>query len=112
MPYHRLSHFDFHQRVAQTAGTSILFFTNEGCGSCRRWKELLQRYSADNAVTVFEVDAGLDQGLTQEFAVWVLPSLFLFADGRYHAPLQCDAQASKLHDTLLATLAEAAQEPP
>lgn len=112
MPYHRLNRFDFHQRVAQTAGTSILFFTNEGCGSCRRWKEILHAYAADNAVTVFEVDAGFDQGLTREFAVWVLPSLFLFADGRYHAPLHSEAQTSKLHDAVLAALADAAQEPP
>lgn len=112
MPYHRLKRFDFHQRVAQTPGTSILFFTNEGCGSCRRWKELLQTYSADNAVTIFEVDAGFDQGLTQEFAVWILPSLFLFNNGRYHAPLQSEAHASKLREALTFALAQSPQEPP
>lgn len=112
MPYERLTRFDFHQRIARTPGVGLLFFTNEGCGSCRRWKELLQRYSADHPLTVLEVDAGFDQGLTREFAVYVLPSLFVFKDGHYHAPLHSEAHPTKLHDALTAVLARPAQDPP
>ncbi len=111
VPYHRLQHFDFHQRVAHTPGTSILFFTNEGCGNCKRWKEVLQNYP-DGDITVFEVDAAIDQGLTREFAVFFLPTLFLFRAGHYHCPLQSEAHPEKLREAIAKALAQPAQEPP
>lgn len=112
MPYHRLTHFDFHQRVARTPGASLLLFTNAGCGNCKRWKEVLHTYAGQNDITVFEVDAAIDQGLTREFAVYFLPSLFLFAEGVYHCPLQAEAHPEKLREAISKALTQPAQDPP
>ena len=104
-----VSELGFWQRMAGTQGLILLFFTSAGCHSCRIWRRLLADYEATREdLQVWEVDAGIDMGIPQEFGVYHLPALFLFRDGRYQRPLQVEARAHALHRLL----ADVAHLPP
>jgi len=108
-----LDEFDFHQRLAQTPGVALVMFTGQGCSSCRAWKRLLADYRTSHpALTLFEVDAGHAQALAREFNVFHLPALFLYRDGHYHGPLQCEARPDIVHTAMAAALSAPAQEAP
>lgn len=109
----RLTQFDFHHRLAETPGVSLVLFTRPGCGACRHWRALLERYSADPRVAQhFEVDVEQDIALAREFAVFHLPALFLYRDGQFHAELRCEAQAERLTAAIAQALAAPAQDMP
>jgi hypothetical protein len=116
MPAHplpQLDQFEFHHRLARTPGVAIVIFTSRGCASCRAWKPVLADYRRRQLETqVYEVDAERDLALTREFAVFHLPALFLYVNGRFHGALHCVAQADALHAAIEAALAAPAQEPP
>jgi thioredoxin-like negative regulator of GroEL len=108
-----LDQFNFHHRLAATRGVALVFFTSADCGSCRLWKRLLGQYRGHGGdFSVYEVDAQRDMALTREFEVFHLPALFLYRDGHYHGPLQCEAQAAALTRAIEAALAAPAQELP
>ncbi len=92
-----VSELGFWQRMADTPGEVILFFSSAGCRSCRVWRKLLVDFeSTHDGVAVWEVDAGRDMGITQEFNVYHLPALFLFRDGQYQRPIQVEARVHAL----------------
>lgn len=108
-----LDDFNFHHILEETAGRSLVLFSNEGCSACRSWKQLLtQRLPPAHGIHLFEVDAGHSPGLVREFEVFHLPSLFLYVDGRYHAPLQCEARPSALLAEIDAASRRPAEEAP
>jgi len=108
-----LEQFEFHQTLENTAGTSIIFFSSKECQSCRYWEEILNRLTDKHPnITVFKVDAGRDQALTEEFDVFHLPSLFLYQDGQYHSPLQAEARVDAVEQAINAALARPAEEMP
>lgn len=112
-PFPQLDQFEFHHRLAHTTGVAIVLFTSRGCASCKAWRRLLADYRRRHTETqVFEVDAERDLALTREFNVFHLPALFLYAGGRYHSPLQCEARLEPLHAAITAALAAPAHEPP
>ena len=83
----QLTQFDFHHRLAETPGPSLVWFSGPGCGACRQLRRLFESNpDAFSGLQLFEVDAQQDMALTREFEVFHLPSLFLFLDGHYHAP--------------------------
>lgn len=103
----------FYATLAATPGISVVFFTAPVCGACRRWRALLEHYGRRHAgVTVFEVDCGMNMGLAREYEVMHLPALFVFIDGRFHAPLQCEASPEGLMAALDRVLAAPALEAP
>lgn len=104
---------DFYSVIQDTQGASIVFFSSEGCNSCRYWKALLDQL-ADTRPTLnlFEVDAQQSMGLAQEYEVFHLPSLFVFVNGQYHAPLQCEARLDTVDHALDKVLASPAQDAP
>jgi thioredoxin 1 len=109
----RLDQFTFYPVLADTPGPALVFFSAASCGSCRHWKQVLNDYAATaGALPVFEVDAGLDQALAQEFELYHLPALFVFVDGEFHRPLQCAAGLAQLRAAIAATLAQPAEEAP
>ena len=109
----QLDQFEFHHRLAHTAGVAVVLFTSRGCASCRAWKKLLAEYRRKHTeILVFEVDAERDLALAREFNVFHLPALFLYVGGRYHCELQCEAKPETLHAALTAALAAPAHEPP
>jgi thioredoxin 1 len=109
----QLDQFDFHHRMADLTGLAIVIFTGPACGSCHAWKELLARFGGlREALTLFEVDIERDAALAAEFSVFHLPALFLYRDGQFHAPIQCEATMSALTEAVNKLLSEPAQEIP
>ncbi|MGM0594633.1 MAG: thioredoxin family protein [Pseudomonadota bacterium] len=109
----RLTQFDFHHRLVETGGVSLVYFTAPGCGACRRLKQLLETHrEAFARLHLFEVDAQQDMALTREFEVFHLPSLFLFRDGQFHAPLHAEPTPTALLSAIDAALAAEALEAP
>lgn len=108
-----LNDTDFYRVIQATQGVSLVFFTSEGCSSCRYWKALLGQLADKRpALHVIEIDAQHSMGLTREYEVFHLPALFVFVNGEYHAPLQCEAKLATVEHNLDAVLAAPAQEAP
>ena len=108
-----LNDADFYPAIQASTGTSIVFFTSEGCNSCRYWKTLLGQLAAQRpGLHVYEVDAQQSMGLTQEYEVFHLPALFVFVNGQYHAPLQCEARLDTIAQALDRILVAPAQDAP
>lgn len=108
-----LNDTDFYSVIQDTRGASIVFFSSEGCNSCRYWKALLGQLVAERpTLNVFEVDAQQSMGLTREYEVFHLPALFVFVNGQYHAPLQCEAKLDTIDHTLDKLLSAPAQDAP
>ena len=107
-----LSEFDFYSKLAQSSGTSLVFFTAPGCGSCRAWLQLLQNFNHPVLQQCFSVDAQLATALAREYDVFHLPSLFLFVNGRYQAPIQAQASPSFLAAAIADALAQPAHDEP
>ena len=108
-----IEQFEFHQTLENSSGTAIVFFSSRECLSCRYWQQLLEHYSKLHPeVHIFKIDAGRDQALTEEFGVFHLPALFLYQNGEYHSPLQCEANVAALEKGIEEALAAPAQEMP
>lgn len=108
-----LDQFEFHHRLAESTGTSLVIFTGPHCGACKRLKSVLQEAGnlfAD--VQLFEVDAQRDMALTREFGVFHLPAMFLFRDGEFHCELHSEALAPQLRAAIDQALALPAEEAP
>ena len=104
-----LNQFDFHHTLEERKGQSIVFFSSSSCASCSFWKQLLGNYKVRRPdIEVYEVDAKQDQALAEEFSLFHLPALFLYADGAFRSELQCEANLDKLD----AAVALALQNPP
>lgn len=108
-----IEQFDFHHNLEKSSGTAIVFFSSNECLSCRHWQQLLEHYcKLRPEIHVFKVDAGMDLALTEEFNVFHLPSLFVYHNGQYHAPLQCEARLELLDAAIKKVLAAPAEEAP
>ena len=107
-----LSEFDFHSQLAQSNGTSLVFFTAPGCGSCRIWLQLLQNFYHPVLQQCFSVDAQIATALVREYDIFHLPSLFLFVNGRFQAPIHAQASAPLLAAAITHALAQPAHEEP
>ena len=109
----RLDQFNFHDKLTSCPGASLVFFSHAACGSCRHWKDLLEKLApAHPEYRFFEVDAQEDLALTRAYEVGHLPALFLFADGLYHGQVQCEATESALLQTLDALRQQPPEEEP
>lgn len=108
-----IEQFEFHQTLESTTGNSIVFFSSKECMSCRYWDKVLDQFSKQHPdVSIFKVDAGLDQALTEEFDVFHLPSLFLYHNGKYHSALQSEANIHALETAIKQALESPAEESP
>jgi thioredoxin 1 len=99
---------DFHRRLAALPGRTLVLFGQDGCGACRRAEALLPRWLDGLVQQRVKVDAAEQAALAREFAVFHLPALHLFVEGRYHAPIECVLAA----DALRAAIEQAAAAPP
>lgn len=112
-PIATLDQFDFHHVLAETPGPALVFFTAANCSACHALRRALEAYLNDpGGLAVFEVDAQRDAGLTREFEVFHLPSMFLFVDGQYHCELQSEARAPALRLAIEQALAREPEEAP
>ncbi|MDH5407064.1 MAG: thioredoxin family protein [Gammaproteobacteria bacterium] len=104
---------NFYSTLQETKQSCLVIFTSTGCASCRAWKEILLEYlQLHDSLTMFEVDAHESMALVSEYEVFHLPALFLFKDGAFHSPLQCEANIEKLHNAINTALSKPAQEEP
>jgi len=112
--FQQLDEYSYHQTLAAAQGIALVMFASQQCGSCRAWRGLLKDYRRHHggALTLFEVDVAQSQGLAREFDLFHLPALFVYRDGDFHGPLQCEADPQKLHAAVAAALATPAQDPP
>lgn len=108
-----LSHFDLHHRLEAETSPSLVVFGTTACASCRHLKSVLITMAQTHTEwRFFEVDAAIDLALTREFEVFHLPSLFLFTNGQFHAPIHAHASAQAIEAAIHSALAEPAQEAP
>jgi len=104
---------NFYTTLQDSSGIAIVFFTSAGCNSCRYWKALLEQLAVKRTgLQIFEVDAEQSMGLAREYEVFHLPALFVFVNGQYHAPLQCEASLETIDHTLDGLLVTPAREAP
>ena len=112
MHIHPLSEFNFHPRLAESRGVSLVLFSAPDCGSCRWWRRLLQDFSSPLLQHCFVVDVQMATALANEYEVFHLPSLFLFVDGKFHAPIHAEAIPTLLHNAISCALNQIAHEEP
>ncbi len=107
-----LSEFDFHPKLAHSHGVSLALFTAPSCGSCRVWLRLLQDFTTPLVQHCYVIDVQTATALAHEYEVFHLPSLFLFVDGKFHAPLHAEATPALLSYAIAQTLNQPAHEEP
>jgi thioredoxin-like negative regulator of GroEL len=106
-----LDEFQYHHRLKETGGIALVLFSSPTCGTCRVVEGRLPR-EAPAGVRLFKVDAQLSPALARALEVFHLPALFLYRDGEYHAPLDCEISTPALNSALTAALAAPAREEP
>lgn len=112
LPLTPLSEFDFHQVLAATEGAVLTVFGAPGCGTCRKVEKLLPGAVEGLVSGLFKVDVQQSMGLARAYEVFHLPALFLFLDGRYHAPIHSEITPARMKEALERALAGPPQEEP
>ena len=112
MAFQELSEFDFHPRLAASTGVAVVMFSGPDCGTCKRLERLLPEWLGGRADHLYRIDVQKSTALARAFEVFHLPSLFVFVDGRYHAPLSAEAAPAPMRAALERLLREPAHEEP
>lgn len=107
-----LSDFDFHKRLTTSPGVAIVMFSGPDCGACKRLEKFLPAWLSDHVDHFFKVDVQRCTALARAYEVFHLPSLFVFVNGHYHAPLQAEAAPGPLLAAVEHLLNEPAREEP
>lgn len=113
-----LSDFDFHLRLAQTEGLSVVMMSRPDCGACRQAERLLPMVlqepltQAVKVTHLFMVDVEESTALARAYEVFHLPSFFLFNNGKFHAEIQSSLLPEMFHQTLRDLLSKEAVEEP
>jgi thioredoxin-like negative regulator of GroEL len=111
-----LTEFSYHQRLAETTGVVLVYFTASYCGACRHLTKVLQQHhlydASHNVITIFNIDAGMSQALVNEFNVFHLPSMFLYQQGRYHCQLHAEPLPVAIAQAIKKVLRQPAEEEP
>lgn len=112
MRFIELSEFDFHGRIAASAGVSLVMFSGPDCGACRRLEKHLPGWLSGHVDHFYKVDAQRSTALARAYEVFHLPGLFVFLDGHYHAPLHAEAAPAQMIAALRKLISEPAHEEP
>jgi thioredoxin 1 len=108
-----LNEHEFYNRLAETVGPCIVFFTKPGCSACRAWKRLLNDLLQHrHDITVYQIDAEQNMALSHEYELFHLPALYMFVNGEFHCELQVEARLSHLLHGIDAALAAPAEDAP
>ncbi|MDP2961894.1 MAG: thioredoxin family protein [Sulfurimicrobium sp.] len=107
-----LSEAGFHHELAASSGPVLVMFGAPGCGTCRKVEKLLPEAVAGLVSGLYKVDVQQSMGLARAYEVFHLPALFLFVDGRYHAPIESEVTAAKMKQALEQVLAAPPQDEP
>jgi thioredoxin-like negative regulator of GroEL len=112
-----LDEFNFHPKIADAGGISLVFFSGPHCSSCHHLKNLLnkeyQQFSEHfSNFSAFEVKADKAAALVNEFGVFHLPSMYLYRNGDFHCELQAEAVPVKIIEAIDLALTIPAEEEP
>ena len=108
-----IEEFEFHQTLEKSRDIAIVFFSSQECSSCRYWEQLLIQFTHINPqASIYKIDSGLNQALTQEFNVFHLPALFLYLDGEFYSEIQCEAKLESIGKAIDDALKGPPQEMP
>ena len=107
-----LTEFDYHHTLAATPGISLVLFTSPTCRTCRAAEGFLARAAAGLGCSCFRVDVQEATGLARAFDIFHLPTLFLYRDGRFHAPLHTQLTFESLRRAVEEALASPPEEEP
>lgn len=110
--FNSLAESDFHHELAASTGPVLVMFGAPGCGTCRKVEKLLPQAVAGLVTGLYKVDVQQSMGLARAYEVFHLPALFLFVDGRYHAPIDSEVTAVKMQQALELALAAPPQDEP
>jgi thioredoxin-like negative regulator of GroEL len=109
----QLSQFDLHHRIAENPAPTIVFFSSEGCSSCRHLREILEQLRHLHPEwPVYQVDALAEMGLVREFEIFHLPAVFLFLQGIFHSEISCAASPSAIETAVGAAMLVPPREAP
>ena len=112
-PLTSCSQFDFHERLPDMTGTTLVVFTSPDCGSCRHLHGVLQIvHRLEPTWHLLEIDAQRESSLASEFEVFHLPTLFLFFDGQFHCELLAEAHPKAIVEAARAALKQPPSEAP
>lgn len=103
---------DFHRTLSRWLGRTLVLFGQPGCGACRLAEALVPAALTGVVQQLVKVDAAAQAALAREFEVFHLPSLHLYVDGRYHAPLQCELTREALRAAVARAVCAPAAEAP
>ena len=112
MSFQELCESDFHQRLAASPGVAVVMFSGPHCGACRRLEKHLPDWLEGRASHLYKIDVLKSTALARAYEVFHLPGLFVFVDGRYHAPLSGEAAPEPMRAALENLLAQPAHEEP
>ncbi|MCB9755224.1 MAG: thioredoxin family protein [Myxococcales bacterium] len=107
--------------MRRLGGVALVIITSQWCGACKLVKRALASVDDEalasaglepDALHLLELDAVESAGLVADLEVFHLPSMFVYRDGEYHAPLHAPARADALVDALARALAAPPVEPP
>lgn len=112
MAFIELSEFDFHERLTAATGIAVVMFSGPACGACKHLEKQLPDWLSGHVDHLFKVDAQRSMALARAYEVFHLPSLFVFVNGSFHAPLHAEAARKALLAALEATLQDSAHEEP
>lgn len=107
-----LDESNFHTGLSSSNGVSLVMFSGPGCGACKRLENFLPQWLAAQVQHFYKVDVQRCTALARAYEVFHLPSLFVFVNGHYHAPLQAEAAPAPMQDALRKLLDEPAHEEP
>lgn len=112
MAFTELDEFNFHPRLAASPGVAVVMFSGPHCGACKRLEKHLPVWLGNRAEHLYKVNAQKSTALARAYEVFHLPSLFVFVNGRYHAPLSAEAAPAAMLSALGNLLAQPAHEEP
>ncbi len=107
-----LTEFDFHPRLSASPGVAVVMFSGPHCGACKRLEKHLPDWLGKRADHLYKVDAARSAALAHAYEVFHLPSLFVFVNGHYHAPLEAEAAPEPMRAALANLLSLPAHEEP
>lgn len=103
---------NFHTHLAASDGISLVMFSAPDCGACKRLEKHIPKWLAEQVQHFYKVDVQHSTALARAYDVFHLPSLFVFVDGQFHAPLHAEAAPLPMQETLKKLLNEPAHEEP
>ena len=112
MGFQELTEFDFHPRLAASSSVAVVMFSGPDCGVCKRLEKHLPDWLDEKVDHLYKVDVQRSTALARAYDVFHLPSLFVFRNGHYHAPLHAEAAPVPMRAALETLLAEPAHEEP